>query len=63
MAPDPAGGLDVGVGLGGVAVGVGEVPPPPPLQDAPLSVQLAGLPEPAPMKPKDALPPGAIVPL
>jgi hypothetical protein len=39
------------------------VPLPPPPHGAPLRVQFAGLPEPAPMKPKTTLAPGAIVPL
>jgi hypothetical protein len=48
-------------GLPGVpgVPGLGLVPPP---HGAPLSVQLAGLPEPAPMNPKLAVPPGGIGP-
>jgi hypothetical protein len=37
-------------------------PGPPPPHGAPLSVQLPGVPDPAPMKPNDAEAPGASVP-
>jgi hypothetical protein len=53
-------GAVVGV-LVGAVVGAVVTVPPPPVQEAPLIVQLVGAPLPATMKPKVALAPGAIV--
>jgi hypothetical protein len=50
-----------GCELGGELDGDGELGPPPPPHEAPLSVQLVGLPGPAPMKPKLTEAPGLIV--